>query len=109
MSGEVTLQLSSASFLSTCCMGLLVEFNKRDILLVAGLVLFMIGLMPFMAPIYAIIVVSLMYFGIKFYVAKRNQIVRSEFGEEGICMECGFKVVRGRCPSCDDAQQEDKK
>lgn len=85
-----------------------VEFNRRDILLIAGLALFMVGLMPFMAPIYAIIVVSVMYFGIKFYVAKRNQMVLGELGSEGgICMECGTGIVGGRCPSCDGARQQD--
>ncbi|MDE0090057.1 MAG: hypothetical protein OXP12_01705 [Thaumarchaeota archaeon] len=77
------------------------EFGRRDVLLVAGLVLFMIGLIPFMAPVYAAVVVIAMYFGIKVFVARRNQAIHSELGPEGICMECGGRISGGRCPDCD--------
>ncbi len=82
------------------------EFGRRDIILVAGLVLFMIGLIPFMAPVYAAVVVIAMYFGIKVFVARRNQAVRGELGPEGICMECGGRISGGRCPDCDAADAE---
>ncbi|MCV0391876.1 MAG: hypothetical protein K5790_01130 [Nitrosopumilus sp.] len=64
----------------------------------------MIGLMPFMAPIYAAIIVTLMYFGIKFYVGKRKQSITREIGE-GICLECGAKIVETKCPNCDYAKE----
>ena len=76
------------------------KFNRRDIVLVVGLLLFMIGLIPFMAPIYAVIIVSLMYVGIKVYVGKRQQQITREIGE-GLCMECGAKVTNNTCPNCD--------
>lgn len=79
------------------------EFGRRDVLLVAGLVLFMIGLIPFMAPVYAAVIVIAMYFGIKVFVARRNQAVRDDLGPEGICMECGGSISGGRCPACDAA------
>jgi hypothetical protein len=69
-------------------------------LLIAGLVLFMIGLIPFMTPMYAAIIVILMYFGIKIYVGKRKQSIEKDVGE-GICMDCGAKVVDKKCPNCD--------
>tara|TARA_B100000470_G_C19405567_1_gene221896 strand:- start:197 stop:418 length:222 start_codon:yes stop_codon:yes gene_type:complete len=69
-------------------------------LLIAGLVLFMIGLIPFMTPVYAAIIVILMYFGIKIYVGKRKQSIEKDVGE-GICMDCGSKVVDKKCPNCD--------
>ena len=76
------------------------KFERRDILLIAGLVLFMIGLIPFMTPMYAAIIVILMYFGIKIYVGKRKQSIEKDVGE-GICMDCGAKVVDKKCPNCD--------
>jgi hypothetical protein len=80
------------------------KFERRDILLIAGLILFMIGLIPFMTPAYAAIVVILMYFGIKVYVGKRRQSITQDVGE-GICMECGSKIFDKKCPNCDDTQE----
>ena len=74
--------------------------DRRDILLIVGLVLFMIGLTPFMAPIYAALIVIAMYFGIKSYVGYRRRTIGRDVGE-GVCMECGSKVSGGKCPSCD--------
>ena len=78
------------------------KFERRDAILIVGLLLFMIGLMPFMMPIYAVIIVTLMYFGIKFYVAKRKKSIIHEVGE-GICMECGSKIQGKKCPNCDNS------
>ncbi len=80
------------------------KFEKRDLVLIAGLVLFMIGLIPFMSPAYAAIIVILMYFGIKVYVGKRKQSIQRDVGE-GICMECGSKVFDKKCPNCDYSQE----
>ncbi|NND86774.1 MAG: hypothetical protein HKM23_05560 [Nitrosopumilus sp.] len=64
----------------------------------------MIGLTPFMAPIYAALIVILMYFGIKFYVGKKKQSISREIGE-GICMECGSKIIEKKCPNCDYSKE----
>ena len=80
------------------------KFEKRDILLISGLILFMIGLIPFMSPAYAAIIVILMYFGIKIYVGKRTRSILRDTGD-GICMECGSKVVEKKCPNCDNSQE----
>lgn len=77
-----------------------VNFEKRDVILVVGLLLFMIGLIPFMAPIYAAMVVIAMYFGIKFYARQRRQMVKRDVGE-GICAECGSRIYNKTCPDCD--------
>ena len=53
-----------------------------------------------MAPVYAAIIVIIMYFGIKVYVAKRRQLIEKDVGE-GICMECGAKITNNKCPNCD--------
>ena len=78
------------------------KFERRDAILIVGLLLFMIGLLPFMMPIYAVIIVTLMYFGIKFYVGKRKKSIIDEVGE-GICMECGSKIQNKKCPNCDNS------
>jgi len=59
----------------------------------------MIGLIPFMAPVYAAIIVILLYFGIKLYVGKKRQSIRADIGE-GICMECGSKIINKMCSNC---------
>ena len=80
------------------------KFEKRDIILIVGLLLFMVGLIPFMTPIYAAIIVILMYFGIKVYVAKKKQSIQRDVGE-GICMECGYKISNKKCINCDHLQE----
>ncbi|KEQ56390.1 hypothetical protein AAA799E16_01608 [Marine Group I thaumarchaeote SCGC AAA799-E16] len=78
------------------------KFERRDIILIVGLLLFMIGLIPFTSPAYAAIIVILMYFGIKFYVTKRRQLMERDVGE-GICLECGAKIHEKKCPNCDNS------
>ncbi|EPA06194.1 hypothetical protein [Candidatus Nitrosarchaeum limnium] len=81
------------------------NFEKRDIILIVGLLLFMIGLIPFMAPIYAVLIAIAMYFGIKFYVGIRKKSVEKELGE-GICLECGSKIYDQKCPNCDSLNEK---
>jgi hypothetical protein len=76
------------------------NFEKRDIILIVGLFLFMLGLIPFMAPIYAALIVIAMYFGIKFYVASRKKSIEKDVGE-GICADCGSVIFDQKCPNCD--------
>jgi hypothetical protein len=64
----------------------------------------MVGLIPFMSPAYAVIIVILMYFGIKFYVAKRRQLMEKDVGE-GICLDCGAKIHHKKCPNCDSSKE----
>ncbi|MHA7734601.1 hypothetical protein [Nitrosopumilus sp. S6] len=80
------------------------KFERRDIILIVGLLLFMVGLIPFMSPAYAAIIVIIMYFGIKFYVAKKRQLIEQDVGE-GICLECGAKIHEKKCPNCDYSQE----
>ena len=80
------------------------KFEKRDIVLIVGLLLFMVGLIPFTTPVFAMIIVIIMYFGIKIYVEKRKQIIQNEIGG-GICMECGCAISDEKCPSCDASKE----
>lgn len=90
-------------FLSILNLSYFMNFERRDAVLIAGLVLFMIGLIPFMSPFYAVIIVALMYFGIKLYVGKRQQSIARDVGE-GICIDCGAVVSNKKCPNCDSEE-----
>ena len=83
---------------------ILLKFERRDILLLVGLLLFMIGLIPFMGIAYAVIIVVIMYFGIKVYVGKKKQSIERDVGE-GLCMECGSKILNKKCPNCDNSKE----
>ncbi len=75
------------------------NFEKREIILIVGLLLFMVGLLPFMAPIYAALIVIVMYFAIKIYTGRKKKAIEIDVGE-GICADCGSKIVNRRCPNC---------
>lgn len=98
------MALAPARFYQFCKVLILLKFERRDILLIVGLLLFMVGLLPFMAPIYAALIVTVMYFVIKVYVGKRKQSIEKDVGE-GICMECGSKVFNTKCPNCDHSKE----
>ncbi|NNL36845.1 MAG: hypothetical protein HKO48_02895 [Nitrosopumilus sp.] len=80
------------------------KFERRDIVLVVGLFLFMIGLTPFTGLALAAVIVIIMFFGIKVYVEKRRQSIAKDVGD-GLCMECGSVVVDKKCPNCDYSQE----
>lgn len=76
------------------------SFEKREIILIAGILLFMIGLIPFMQPIYAVIISIMIYFGIKVFVGRRKKLIAKKIGE-GLCVTCGEKIIDKKCPKCD--------
>ena len=80
------------------------KFEKRDVILIVGLLLFMVGLTPFTGLALAMVIVIIMFFGIKLYVKKRKQSIENDVGE-GICMECGSKVLDKKCPQCDYSKE----
>ncbi|MDX1441385.1 MAG: hypothetical protein R3237_02885 [Nitrosopumilaceae archaeon] len=76
------------------------KFEKRDGILIAGIFLVILGLTPFMVTIYAVIIGAALFFGIKFFVERKKQIMEQSIGE-GVCLECGFTIVDNKCPNCD--------
>lgn len=76
------------------------KFEKRDIVLIFAVLFIMIGLLPFMAPIYAVIIAVLVYFGLKVLVGRRKRDILQKFGE-GLCANCGEKIINKKCPTCD--------
>jgi phosphate/sulfate permease len=76
------------------------KFEKREILLIVGVLFLMIGMMSVLAPIYALVIAILVYFGIKVFVGRKKRQIQKEIGQ-GICAVCGGKISDGKCPRCD--------
>jgi len=53
-----------------------------------------------MVTIYAIFIGIALFFGIKFFAARKKQLFEKNFGE-GVCLECGFTIIDKKCPNCD--------
>ena len=75
-------------------------FEKREILLILGVLFLMIGLMAIIAPIYAVIIAILVYFGMRVFVGRRRKQLLQSLGG-GICAVCGEKITDNKCPKCD--------
>ena len=76
-------------------------FQRRDFLLIAGVLFTLIGLMGVgLPPIYAIIISIVIYFGIRVLIGRRKKMIERDVGE-GICVKCGSKINNRKCPICD--------
>jgi hypothetical protein len=64
----------------------------------------MLGLIQYLGPAFSAIIVIGLYFGVKIYVSKKRQLIEHDVGE-GICMECGSKIIHKRCSNCDSNQE----
>lgn len=78
------------------------KFEKREILLIVGILFIMIGVMalPHMNLIYAVVIAFLLYFAIRVFIGRRKRQIQKEVGQ-GICAVCGTKAIDGKCPKCD--------
>jgi len=69
--------------------------------LIAGVLLFMIGLLGFGFNIIESVGISIaIYVGIKVFVGRRKKMLDKKIGE-GFCLECGEKIMGKKCPNCD--------
>jgi hypothetical protein len=64
----------------------------------------MLALIQYLHPAYCAIIVIGLYFVIKIYVGKKRQLIQQDVGE-GICMECGSKIINKRCLNCDELEE----
>ena len=80
------------------------KFERRDLILIAGLILVMLGLIQYLGPAFSAIIVIGLYFGIKVYVGKKRKLIEQDVGE-GLCMECGSKIIDKRCLNCDKFEE----
>ena len=74
------------------------RFYRRDLVLLAASVLFTLAAAMYMGP-YALGVGAALFFGMKMIAVRRQQEIERQVGE-GLCAECGQRVVGGMCPSC---------
>jgi hypothetical protein len=79
-------------------------FEKREIILILGVLLLMIGMLPFIAPVYAVVIAVTIYFGMRVFVGRKKRQMQKAVGE-GICAVCGEKIVNNKCPNCDISSQ----
>ena len=76
-------------------------FQRKDFLLIAGILFLLIGLMGVgLAPIYSVIISITIYAGIKIFIGRRKKMIEKEVGE-GFCAKCGSKIENQKCPICD--------
>ena len=80
------------------------NFEKRDIILIVGIFLVVLGITQYIRLEVSALIGILLYFGIKVYVGRKRRMIEEDVGE-GVCMECGFKIIDKKCPNCDS---EDK-
>ncbi len=75
-------------------------FERRDIILIVGIILVVLGITQYIRIEISALIGILLFFGIKVYVARKRRMIENDVGE-GVCMECGFKIIDKKCPNCD--------
>ena len=75
-------------------------FERRDIILIVGITLVVLGITQYIRIEISALMGILLFFGIKVYVARKRRMIENDVGE-GVCMECGFKIIDKKCPNCD--------
>jgi uncharacterized membrane protein len=75
-------------------------FERRDIVLIVGITLVVLGITQYIRIEISALIGILLFFGIKVYVARKRRMIENDVGE-GVCMECGFKIIDKKCPNCD--------
>jgi len=78
------------------------QFDKRELILIGGILLFMIGLLAFIPLFYALIIAIGIYFGIKVLIGRRRKDLQQKTGQD-YCAKCGEKITGKKCPNCDDS------
>ena len=80
------------------------NFTRRDVLLILASIFFIIGLLPFIDGIFAILIGLGLFFGIKFFVMMKQKSLQTEI-DQGFCAICGEKIQNSLCPSCNSAEK----
>jgi len=60
----------------------------------------MIGMMSFIAPIYAVSIAIVIYFGVRVFVGRRKKQIQESIGK-GACSVCGQRIIKNKCHNCD--------
>jgi len=80
------------------------EFNRRDILLISACAFFFVGFW-LVSPIISIVITFTIFFGVKFFVAKRKSMINKEVGK-GICADCGETINGEFCQNCSSESEK---
>ena len=95
---------SGISFYQNLFYDVLMKFVKRDLILLAGSFLFVLGLTPFMGLVYAVMIAMGIFFVVKAFTHSREKFLEKKIGE-GFCAQCGEKVINKKCPNCDKSEK----
>ncbi len=68
--------------------------------MIVGITLVVLGITQYIRIEISALIGILLFFGIKVYVARKRRMIENDVGE-GVCMECGFKIIDKKCPNCD--------
>ncbi len=98
------MSLSSGTFLSILGFFVLMNFERRDIVLIIGIFLVVLGITQYIPFHYSALIGVGFYFVIKMYVVQRRKFIENGIGG-GICMDCGSKIIQTKCPKCDYSQE----
>jgi len=79
-------------------------FEKREIVLIVGVLFLIIGMLPFMEGWKAVVIGVAIYFGMRVFVGRRKKQIQKAMGE-GMCAVCGQRIVNNKCPQCDTQNQ----
>ena len=98
------MSLSSGTFLSILGFFVLMNFERRDIVLIVGIFLVVLGITQYVPFHYSALIGVGFYFVIKMYVVQRRKSIENSIGG-GICMDCSSKIVQAKCSKCDYPQE----
>ena len=74
-------------------------FVKRDAVLLAATILIILAAWMYLDLLYAIGIGAAIFLGLKALAINRQSAISRDVGE-GLCAECGERIVKGECPAC---------
>ena len=80
------------------------QFERRDIVLIVGIFFVVLGITQYVPFHYSALMGIGFFFVIKLYVEQRRKSIENSVGD-GICMECGSRIIQAKCPKCDYSQE----
>jgi hypothetical protein len=80
----------------------ILQGNRREIILIVGMILITISLVAYLGFLYGVIASLLIYFGVKFYVGWQRKRLQgmAEKTLTYVCYMCENKFTGKECPRC---------
>ena len=79
------------------------QFVKRDFVLLGATIMIVFAAWMYLDLMYALGIGAGIFFGLKAIATSKQAAIKKQVGE-GLCAECGEKVVKGKCPNCDSSE-----